>query len=106
MLPRMKGFEKFEVRRYDADILDLCRAFQEKAGLECPYNIQFKYLDGVPYFLEVNTRMSGGVHMACCASGVNLPQAALRKLLGEETAWRNDYTEKIVSQVLVPVTIE
>ena len=106
MLPRIKGYEKYEVLRYDAEILDLCRAFQEKAGLECPYNIQFKYLDGVPYFLEVNTRMSGGVHMACCASGVNLPQAALRKLLGEETAWRNDYTEKIVSQVLVPVTIE
>ena len=44
--------------------------------------------------------------MACHASGINIPQIALKKLLGEETAWKNRYETKIIAQVLQPVTIE
>lgn len=105
-LPRVKGYDKYETLRYDDEILGLCETFQSKAGLKCPYNIQFKYLNGVPYFLEVNTRMSGGIHMACYASGVNIPQIALRKMLGQETVWKNKKEAKIIAQVLQPITIE
>lgn len=105
-LPRVKGINKYEILRYDKEIIDLCETFQRNAGLKCPYNIQFKYLDGVPYFLEVNTRMSGGIHMACFASGVNIPRIALGKLLGQKIEWENRYETKIISQVLEPVTIE
>lgn len=106
MLPRIKGYEKHEVLRYDGEIIDLCERFQNEAALECPYNIQFKYLDGIPYFLEVNTRMSGGVQMGCYATGVNLPQIALRKMLGEDADWHLSRETKIVAQVLQPVIIE
>ena len=106
MLPRIKGYEKYETLQYDDEILELCERFQKEAGLECPYNIQFKYLDGIPYFLEVNTRMSGGVQMGCFASGVNLPQIAFRKLLGEDVDWALDRKTKIVAQILQPVTID
>lgn len=105
-LPRVKGYCKYEVLRYDNEIVNICEEFQKKAELRCPYNIQFKYMDGIPYFLEVNTRMSGGIHMACHASGINLPQIGLKKLLGEETDWKNRYETKIIAQVLQPVTIE
>lgn len=105
-LPRIKGNAKYEVLRFDKDIIDICKEFQDNAGLECPYNIQFKYLDGVPYFLEVNTRMSGGVQMACYASGVNIPSLALKKLSGEAVEWSCRGEEKILAQVLQPVTIE
>ncbi len=105
-LPRVKGYEKYETLRYDEEILNYCKVFQEHAKLYCPYNIQFKYLDGSPYFLEVNTRMSGGIHMACLASGVNIPQIGLRKLLGENQCWTNTYETKIVSQIYQPVIIE
>lgn len=105
-LPRVKGYDKYETLRYDSEILELCEDFQNKAKLKCPYNIQFKYLDGVPYFLEVNTRMSGGIHMACYASGINIPRIALRKMLGKETRWQNRYETKIIAQILKPVTIE
>ncbi len=105
-LPRIKGNNKYELLRFDKEILEICNKFQEKAGLECPYNIQFKYLDGIPYFLEVNTRMSGGIQMACYASGVNIPQLALKKLSGEEMKWSCKYEEKILAQVLQPVTID
>ena len=106
MLPRIKGYEKFETLRFDDEIIGLCERFQQEAGLECPYNIQFKYLDGIPYFLEVNTRMSGGVQMGCYATGVNLPQIALKKILGEEVDWQLNRETKIVAQVLQPVVIE
>ena len=106
MLPRIKGYEKHEIFRYDDEIINLCERFQKEAHLECPYNIQFKYLDGIPYFLEVNTRMSGGVQMGCYASGVNLPQIALKKMQGEEAEWHLNRDTKIVAQVLQPVIID
>lgn len=105
-LPRVKGNTKYEVLRFEEKIIDICKDFQEKAGLECPYNIQFKYLDDIPYFLEVNTRMSGGIHMSCYASGVNIPLLAIKKLSGEEMTWSCKYEEKILAQVLQPITIE
>ena len=105
-LPRIKGNNKYELLRFDEDIINICQDFQNKVGLECPYNIQFKYLDGIPYFLEVNTRMSGGIQMACYASGVNIPQLALKKISGEELDWSCKYEEKILAQVLQPVTID
>lgn len=105
-LPRIKGNAKYELLRFDEKIIDFCRDFQNKAMLECPYNIQFKYLDGIPYFLEVNTRMSGGVHMSCYASGVNIPLIALKKLAGESIEWNCKFEEKILAQVLQPVIIE
>lgn len=104
-LPRIKGYDKFETLRYDDGIIDICRKFQEISDLKHPYNIQFKYMNGVPYILEVNTRMSGGIHMSCYASGVNIPQIALRKIVGEEADWHISKETMIVSQIMKPVVI-
>ena len=105
LIPREKDYSRIERIRYDERILATCRLLLEKIPLECPCNIQFKYLDGVPYFLEVNTRMSGGVQMACAVSGVNLPQTALKKMLGMDTAWTNNGRTGKVAQILQPVVI-
>lgn len=104
-LPRVKGEGVYEVLRFDENILKLCNDFQDRAKLECPYNIQFIYHDGTPYFLEVNTRMSGGIQMACYASGVNIPQLALRKLANEKLTWSCNYDEKMIAHVLQPVVV-
>ena len=104
-LPRFKGYEKYETLRFDEEIISICNAFQNEADLKCPYNIQFKYLNNIPYFLEVNTRMSGGIHMACHASGVNIPQIAVKKLMGQQTDWTETKETKIISQVLEPKVI-
>lgn len=105
MVPRVKGSTRFEKVYFDEKILELCKNVLEQTGLECPCNVQFKYLDDTPYFLEVNTRMSGGTHMTCLASGVNIPNIAVNKLLGVEKDWKIDMTEKIISQVEVPVIL-
>lgn len=105
MVPRIKGTTRVEKIRYDADILYTCQRFFERIPLEMPCNIQFKYLDGIPYMLEVNTRMSGGVQLACVGSGVNIPNIAVNKLLGINRQWTNSYEEKRVSHIEIPVVI-
>ena len=105
MIPRVKGATRVEKIRYDAKILSTCELLIKKIPLECPCNIQFKYFDGIPYMLEVNTRMSGGVQMVCLGSGINIPNIAVNKLLGIEKSWTNNYEEKRVSHIEIPVII-
>ena len=104
-ISRVKDSTRIEKVRYDRDILETCHTFFEKFPLEQPCNIQFKYLDGVPYLLEVNTRMSGGVQMSCAASGVNIPNIAVNRLLGINRKWTNNKLEKSVTHVEIPIVI-
>ncbi len=103
MIPRVKGATRTEQVAYPEDILNMCRAFHSRFPLEAPFNIQFKYLGDVPYFLEVNTRMSGGVQLSCAASGVNIPHIAVRKMYGEDIPWNIEKKEKFVTHVETPV---
>ena len=43
--------------------------------------------------------------MSCFAGGVNLPQIALKKLLGEDADWQIRRETKIVAEILQPVVI-
>lgn len=104
-IPRVKDSTRIEKIRYNEEILSTCHLFFEKFPLEQPCNIQFKYLDGVPYLLEVNTRMSGGVQMSCAASGVNIPNIAVNKLLGINRIWKNNMLEKNVTHVEIPIVL-
>ncbi|MNE89089.1 carbamoyl phosphate synthase-like protein [compost metagenome] len=45
------------------------------------YNIQMKYGGAVPKLLEINPRMSGGLHVSCL-SGINFPYLAVKSALG------------------------
>ena len=105
LLPRMKTPTRTEKIVFDEEILSVCERFFDVCGLECPCNIQFRYLGGKPYFLEVNTRMSGGVQLACEACGVNLPNIAVNKLLGIDKPWSYEKREHSVSFVETPVMI-
>ena len=50
--------------------------------------------------------MSGGLQMSCLASGVNIPNIALKKLFGKEIDWNiDDETDKIVSYIEIPKLI-
>lgn len=104
-IPRVKDSTRIEKIRYDRQILDFCRDLHAKIPLEHPCNIQFKYLDGVPYILEVNTRMSGGVQMACAASGINIPSIAANKLLGIRKPWEDRRAECAVCHVEYPIVL-
>lgn len=105
VLPRIKGSTRIERIEFDDDVITKVVEIYDVIKLQWPCNIQFKYLDGVPYFLEVNTRMSGGVQMACAASGVNIPDIAINKLLGVEKDWAINRKEQYISQVGIPLVL-
>ncbi len=104
-IPRIKGVTRIEKIRYDENILAVCHDLLEKIPLEMPCNIQFKYFEGVPYILEVNTRMSGGVQMSCLASGVNIPSVAVNKLLGKDIPWTDSKTDHDVTYIEIPMVL-
>ena len=106
MIPRFKSNTRAEYIKYDDDILNSCKDFLNKIPLECPCNIQFRYLDNVPYFLEVNTRMSGGIHMTCLASGINIPNIAVNKVLGINKPWVLNKQNIKITHIETPVLLK
>ena len=106
-LPRYKGDAHIETLRFDEEILRMTNEILRKCDLQYPCDIQFRYLDGKPYLLEVNTRMSGGLPMTCAAAGINIPGLALDKLLGRGCpmpAYSLD--ERVFSNVELPIIIK
>jgi len=101
-VPRYKGAARHEEIIYDDRILDMTDRIMETTGLEFPCNIQFKLRGEEPYLLEINTRMSGGLQMSCLATGVNIPNIALNKLLGREIPWSCEKKNRIVSYIEMP----
>ena len=43
--------------------------------------------------------------MSCLASGVNIPNLAVNKLLGRKKEWNNNKEEKCISHVEVPMIV-
>ena len=105
-VPRYKTSGRHEYIKYDRGILSAANEAVKTAGLGMPCNIQFRMLDGKPYLLEVNTRMSGGIQMSCLAAGINIPMLALAKLMGEERKWSINRIERTVSYIERPCIIE
>ena len=106
MLPRIKGVTRVERMTYDPQILTMTEQLVTAFHLEMPCNVQYKYRDGIPYFLEINTRMSGGVQLACLASGVNIPNLAVNKLLDIRKKWEITQREVRVSYIETPLILE
>lgn len=104
-VPRNKGAARHELIEYDQEILEMTRLIMDKTQLKYPCNIQFKLKNHVPYLLEINTRMSGGLQMSCLAADVNIPNIALNKLLGRDIDWTMDRSERIVSYIEIPQMI-
>lgn len=105
-VPRVKGAGRHEKVRYDAEILGMTKRIMDKIQLEYPCNIQFKVKDGIPYLLEINTRMSGGLQMSCLAAGINIPNIALNKVIGKNIDWTMSAAEKTVSYIEIPKIIK
>lgn len=105
-IPRIKGPWRDERIEFDEKILAMCKEILNTVPLFCPCNIQFKMDGDVPYLLEINTRMSGGMAMSCLAAGVNIPNLAVNQLLGRHKSWSVDQTAKIVSYTELPQIIQ
>lgn len=85
ILPRVKITGKIQHILKDEELIKLCDKILEYTGYDSVCNIQFKYSDGRPMLLEVNTRMSGGVQIASKAVSINIPLLAIKDKLGRLT---------------------
>lgn len=103
---REKGPSRDERVFFDDTVLNMCRVILDKVPLEWPCNIQFKLYENIPYLLEINTRMSGGLQMSCLAADINIPNIALNKILGRTVPWTVKKEERVVSYIELPQLID
>ncbi|QCJ42430.1 carbamoyl-phosphate synthase large subunit [Bacillus sp. S3] len=82
-IPRMKGDGRVRELVESFELIQQAHRFHQEYKLPYVFNIQVKYNNGVPKLLEINPRMSGGMHVSCL-SGINLPYLAIKILLGEK----------------------
>lgn len=105
IIPRYKSAGRIYTVKYEAEIISFCEEFLKRSGLKMPCNVQFKYHDGKPYLLEVNTRMSGGIQLSCLAAEINIPRLALERLMGIEPELHIIRRERKVSYIESPVLV-
>ncbi|MGG1399084.1 ATP-grasp domain-containing protein [Bacillus salipaludis] len=82
-IPRLKGSGRVRELVEHFELIQMAHAFHQEYQLPYVFNIQVKYNGDVPKLLEINPRMSGGMHYSCL-SGINMPYLAIKILLGEE----------------------
>lgn len=99
-ITRKSGMNHSTIVSNDKKYYDICKVLYRYFKLTGIANIQFRHdTDGTVKLLEINTRISGGMHKSCEASGVNLPMLMINKAFGDETKkfkYRPDFKGEIV----------
>lgn len=81
-IPRMKGDGRVRELVDHRELIQQAHEFHREYKIPYVFNIQVKYNNGIPKLLEINPRMSGGMHISCL-SGINMPYLAIKILLEE-----------------------
>ena len=79
-IPRKKGKGRVRELEKNQELITLAEKINQVLEIPFVYNIQVKYKEGKPKLLEINPRMSGGLHYSCLA-GINMPYRAVKLLL-------------------------
>jgi hypothetical protein len=74
----VEGYQKLE---HNPKLVETVRRLARHFRLTGLFNVQFRDRGGVPYLLEINPRMSGGLFYSCL-SGLSFPYWAVRLALG------------------------
>ncbi|MBP1993486.1 ATP-grasp domain-containing protein [Paenibacillus eucommiae] len=82
-VPRRKAGGRLRLMEEVPELIEIAERVAATYKIPFNYNIQMKYNNGIPKLLEINPRMSGGLHVTCLA-GVNFPYLAVKLLLGEQ----------------------
>lgn len=82
-VPRRKAGGRLRLMEGVPELLEMAANVAETYKIPYNFNIQIKYKDGIPKLLEINPRMSGGLHVTCL-TGINYPYLAVKMALGEK----------------------
>jgi hypothetical protein len=80
-VPRRKADGRLRIMDHVPELVEIAERVASTYHIPYNYNIQVKYNEGVPKLLEINPRMSGGLH-STCLTGINFPYLAVKMLLG------------------------
>jgi len=86
-IPRRKLDMYRQNIEHRADLIAIAQNLTRRFNLSYLYNIQVKYHKGKVYLVEINTRMSAGIHKSSLA-GVNFLYLAIKLLRGEAVTTR------------------
>ncbi|MBD3921234.1 ATP-grasp domain-containing protein [Paenibacillus sp. PR3] len=81
-IPRRKADGRLRVLEHNEELLAIAQRVAEAYRIPYNFNIQMRYSNGVPKLLEINPRMSGGLH-ATCLTGINFPYLGVKAALGQ-----------------------
>jgi len=82
-VPRKKGNGRIREIEYNKELIEIAKKMAIQYKIPYVFNIQVKYKEGIPKLLEINPRMSGGLHISCLAD-INFPYYAIKLLLGDQ----------------------
>ena len=103
-LCRFKDSKRIQRIEHRDTLESVALTIGKSLNLKYPYNVQFRKDSNNCYrVLEVNTRMSGGIHMASL-SGVNIPLICLYDAMGWSYE-KPEFKEVTVTQVETPLIV-
>lgn len=82
-VPRRKAGGRLRLMEHIPELENIASRVAEVYKIPFNFNIQMKYSGETPKLLEINPRMSGGLHISCL-SGINFPYLAVKSALGGE----------------------
>jgi carbamoylphosphate synthase large subunit len=103
-VPRRKAGGRLRLLEQHTELLDVAHKVAEAYCIPYNYNIQVKYNGERPKLLEINPRMSGGLHVSCL-SGINFPYLAVKSALGNEVGLLYPQYDILASHIEQPIII-
>lgn len=85
-------------------IVDYCARIQKMFGLKQIFNVQFRWVNGELKLLEINARMSGGMHLGQPLK-INIPNRLIGETLGLNVK-PSECRHSIVSQYEYPILVD
>ena len=104
-VPRRKAGGRLRLMEHNIELKEIAAKVAETYKIPYNFNIQMKYNGSIPKLLEVNPRMSGGLHISCL-SGINFPYLAVKSALGGEVQPVDFTVDVLASHVEKPLIMK
>lgn len=104
-VPRLKEGRVTKID-FNEKYLKIAEKFAKEHKIDVPYNLQLRWHDNMLFLLEVNTRMSGGAHIAN-EIGVNFLALAVEQLVNGKIEKKINIRRKnvLITQIETPILL-
>lgn len=104
-IPRYKLGDRIKEIKLDSKILMDCLWLKNFFRFKAPFNVQYRWEDGEMKLLEINTRISGGVHLSAM-SGFSIPNQVVADILRVKLEQRKEHIKPArVTQCETPILL-